>query len=124
MSSAAETVRSFINLWPEGDPDRLAGFFAEDAVYHNMPMEPIHGRQAIRDTLAGFFGMVDRIEFETLHLLADGPLVMTERVDRFISAQGTIALPVMGIFEVDNGLIRAWRDYFDLQQFTSQMSPG
>jgi limonene-1,2-epoxide hydrolase len=34
----------------------------------------------------------------------------------------TIALPVMGAFEVDDdGKITAWRDYFDMQQWTSQM---
>jgi limonene-1,2-epoxide hydrolase len=32
-------------------------------------------------------------------------------------------LPVMGVFEVNNdGKITAWRDYFDMNQFTSQMS--
>jgi len=27
----------------------------------------------------------------------------------------------MGTFEVSDGKIRAWRDYFDLNQFTSRM---
>ena len=34
----------------------------------------------------------------------------------------TIELPVMGTFEVRDGKIAAWRDYFDLNQFMSQMS--
>ena len=32
-----------------------------------------------------------------------------------------VALPVMGTFEVVNGKIRAWRDYFDMNQFQSQL---
>ena len=36
----------------------------------------------------------------------------------------TIELPVMGTFEVTaDGKISAWRDYFDLNQFMSQMAP-
>ncbi|HWM52333.1 MAG TPA: limonene-1,2-epoxide hydrolase family protein, partial [Thermoplasmata archaeon] len=30
-------------------------------------------------------------------------------------------LPVMGTFEVSDGKIRAWRDYFDMNQFTRRM---
>ncbi len=107
-----------------GDPATLASFFAEDAVYHNMPLEPIVGRAAIEETFAGFVAMAPQIRFETRHLLAEGDLVMTERVDHFTSDQGTISLPVMGAFEVRGGKIAAWRDYFDLNQFTSQMGGG
>ena len=33
-----------------------------------------------------------------------------------------IALPVMGTFDVVDGKIPAWRDYFDMYQFMSQLS--
>jgi limonene-1,2-epoxide hydrolase len=49
--------------------------------------------------------------------------VLTERLDRFTINGKQIALPVMGIFEVGaDGKLVAWRDYFDLAQFTKQMS--
>lgn len=124
MATPTEVVRKFIAAWPDGDAEKLAGFFSEDAVYHNIPLEPVQGRQAIEATFSSFFGMADQIRFETLHLLAEGELVMTERLDHFIGAQRTVSLPVMGVFEVKDGLIYAWRDYFDLNQFTSQMSGG
>jgi limonene-1,2-epoxide hydrolase len=48
--------------------------------------------------------------------------VLTERVDNFDLAGGKkLSLPVMGTFEIENGKIQAWRDYFDLATFTSQM---
>jgi limonene-1,2-epoxide hydrolase len=54
----------------------------------------------------------------------NGNVVMTERVDAFIMPDKTIELPVMGTFEVTaDGKISAWRDYFDLNQFMSQMAP-
>lgn len=124
MATPADVVREFIAAWPAGDAKKLASFFTEDAVYHNIPIEPVKGREAIEATIAGFMGMVDQIRFDTLHLLAEGPVVMTERIDHFIGADRTISLPVMGVFEVHDGLITAWRDYFDMSQFTSQMAGG
>jgi limonene-1,2-epoxide hydrolase len=122
MATPAEVVSEFIAAWPEGDAKKLASFFSEDAVYHNIPMDPIKGRESIEAAINGFLGMVEQMRFDTTHLVSEGPIVMTERVDHFVMPQRTISLPVMGIFEVHDGEITAWRDYFDLNQFTSQMT--
>lgn len=118
-----ETVQSFmagfIAAWEKGDASALGAFFAEDAVYHNGPMEPVKGREAIESTLAGFMAMGGRVDVDIPHVLADESIVMTERIDHFIRPEGTVSLPVMGIFEVCEARIIAWRDYFDLNQFTS-----
>jgi limonene-1,2-epoxide hydrolase len=116
-----ELVRRFCDTWATGDLDALMGFFAEDAVYHNIPVDPVQGVDAIRTTIEGFSGGVDRVEFEVLAIAADGGTVLTERVDTFFLPGKEIALPVMGTFEVADGRITAWRDYFDLNQFMSQM---
>ena len=122
MTTPIEIVREFCDGMPDRDAAASAAFFSDDAVYHNIPIDAVTGRDAIRDTIAMFLGMADKVWFDTLHIVADGPLVMTERVDHFIMGDRDIALPVMGIFEVnDNGKITAWRDYFDMNQFTSQM---
>jgi limonene-1,2-epoxide hydrolase len=57
-----------------------------------------------------------------LNIAANGSVVLTERVDVFKLPDKSIALPVMGAFEVTDGKIAAWRDYFDMNQFTSQMA--
>lgn len=124
MATPAQIVSEFLDAWPDKDAARLASFFSEDAVYHNIPLEPIKGRDAIAATFAGFMGMADQIRFDTLQLVAEGPVVMTERLDHFIGPERTVSLPVMGVFEVHDGAITAWRDYFDMNQFTSQMSGG
>ena len=49
--------------------------------------------------------------------------MLTERVDKFEIGGKWVAIPVMGAFELEDGKIRAWRDYFDLAQFTKQL-PG
>ena len=124
MAQPIDVVREFCALWEKGDLDAIVESFTEDAVYHNIPVAPVTGKDAIRATIAGFTGGVDTIEFRVLNISADGNVVMTERVDAFITSTVTIELPVMGTFEVKGDKIVAWRDYFDLNQFMSQMPQG
>ncbi len=64
--------------------------------------------------------MASSIEFEILHQVSEGDVVMNERVDTLVMGENTIALPVMGIFELENEKIVKWRDYFDMGQLTGQ----
>ena len=121
MAQPIDVVREFCALWEKGDLDAIVDSFTDDAVYHNIPIAPVTGKDAIRATIAGFTGGVDTIEFRVLNISADGNVVMTERIDAFIMPTVTIELPVMGTFEVKGDKIAAWRDYFDMNQFMSQL---
>lgn len=55
-------------------------------------------------------------------MVAEDSIVMTERVDHFTRGDTTISLPMMGVVEARDGVISAWRDYFDLTQFASHMA--
>jgi limonene-1,2-epoxide hydrolase len=115
-------IASFIAAWPTGDAASLGSFFAEDAVYHNVPMTPVHGRQAIVDTFAEFMGMGGQVAVDVTHMVCEGPIVMTERVDHFSRDGTTVSLPLMGVIEMHDGLITAWRDYFDMGQLAAQLN--
>jgi limonene-1,2-epoxide hydrolase len=39
---------------------------------------------------------------------------MVERVDHTRAGEKSVALPCLGVFEMQDGKIRVWRDYFDL----------
>jgi limonene-1,2-epoxide hydrolase len=108
-----EFVAAFVSAWPDRDAARVASFFSDDAVYHNIPMEPVEGRKAIEATLASFMTMGGQVRVDVGHIAAEGAIVMVERVDYFVGDQRTITLPVVGVFEVHDGKITAWRDYFD-----------
>jgi limonene-1,2-epoxide hydrolase len=117
---ADEVVTEFCKLWSSPDPDQLAGYFAEDAVYHNIPMEPVKGREAIKQFIAGFTAAFEGIDFQVHRQVSDGNLVMNERTDVMRRKDGDdIPLPVTGVFEVIDGKIAAWRDYFDMATITS-----
>jgi limonene-1,2-epoxide hydrolase len=120
--SPAEVVRRFCGLWAAGDLDAIVGAFTNDAVYHNMPIEPVVGPEAIGTFIEGFLAGVDKVTFEVRNIAAQGDVVLTERVDVFEAPGTRIELPVMGAFEVRDGRIAAWRDYFDLQTFMNALA--
>ena len=122
--SPTEVVTRFCAAWSDNDLDALMAFFTDDAVYHNIPIDPVKGIDTIRSTIEGFTQGVEKIEFRVDNIAADGDVVMTERVDVFHLPGKAIELPVMGTFEVKDGKIAAWRDYFDLKQFMDQMTAG
>ncbi|MCH1513208.1 MAG: limonene-1,2-epoxide hydrolase family protein [Acidimicrobiales bacterium] len=117
-SSPDAIIRSFCEAWSDGDIEKIMGFFDVSAVYHNIPMEPAEGLENIRGFIEGFFGMASSIHFEILHQVVAGDVVMNERVDTLTIGENTIELPVAGIFELTDGKITKWRDYFDMAQFT------
>ena len=117
--SADELITEFCKLWASPNPDELAGCFTEEAVYHNIPMEPVQGREAIKEFIGGFAAGFDGIDFNVHRQVSDGAVVMNERTDVLRRKDGgEIPLPVMGVFEVRNDRIAAWRDYFDLAAIT------
>lgn len=122
MASAPATiVRDFLGAWPRRDLDELMTFFAPDAVYHNVPVAPCVGAGAIRDTFAGFLATMPGIVLDVVNLVAESGLVMAERIDRFVMPNGhRFDLPVTGVFEVRDGKIVAFRDYFNLASFEQE----
>jgi limonene-1,2-epoxide hydrolase len=122
-SSADQLVTEFCKLWATPNAEQLASYFTEDAVYHNIPMPPVRGRTAIKDFIEGFTAAFDGIDFQIHQQIADGRLVMNERTDVLRRKDGSeIPLPVAGAFEIQDGRIAAWRDYFDMAAITSAFS--
>jgi limonene-1,2-epoxide hydrolase len=123
MANANEKiVQDFCAAWARKNIDELLGFFTADAVYHNMPLEPLKGVAAIRETINMFATPAQSIEFEMLAIASAGDVVFTERIDRFKMMGKSVELPVAGVFEVRDGKIAAWRDYFDMQTWMKQTS--
>src|SRR3989441_7440869 len=126
MESPIEVVRRFCAAWSNDvGAAELAAFFTDDAVYHNIPLAPVTGRAAIANNFATFIRPgapgIETLHLRVVNIAASGPVVMTERVDAFKLPGKSFELQVMGTFEVRDGKISAWRDYFDMNQFTSRM---
>jgi limonene-1,2-epoxide hydrolase len=79
-----------------------------------MPLEPAVGIDAIRAHMSDFMGKLDGgIRPEVHHQLAEGPLVMNERTDHFEANGQAGSPPICGVFEIEDGRIKRWRDYYD-----------
>lgn len=117
------TVAAFIAAWGKQDIEKIMGFFAENAIYHNIPLDPVQGIEAVRQTITQFVTMGSAIEFDT-HFIAEDAngVVLTERTDKFQIKEQWLELPVMGTFEFADGKITKWRDYFDIGQFQQQLA--
>jgi limonene-1,2-epoxide hydrolase len=117
-----EAVAALIAANEARDIDAILATLTDDIVYENVPMSVLTGHDEVRGFLGPFAGMSTSIEFEVLHQVEQGNIVMNERIDKFVLTDGKkIDLRVAGVFEVRDGKVAVWRDYFDLTQFNEQM---
>jgi limonene-1,2-epoxide hydrolase len=116
MSNASplETVKAFMKLMEPLDYDNAVKLIADTCEYTNMPMGTVTGPAGVRAVLEPFFAPTLENEFRVLREAAVGNTVFLERLDRHRLATGWVELPVNGVYEVENGKITVWRDYFDL----------
>ncbi|GFG76367.1 limonene-1,2-epoxide hydrolase family protein [Mycobacterium botniense] len=105
-------VEAFLNALQDEDFDAAGAALADDLVYHNVGLPTIYGRDR---TMKLFRGMQGRVRFEVkIHrIAADESAVLTERTDALIFGPLRIQFWVCGVFEVHDGRITLWRDYFD-----------
>ena len=122
MSENERTIREFVESWSKLDAEELASYFTEDGTYHNIPSTAVHGRDNIQQFITGFIRTWESTDWEIVSLLAQGDIVMVERLDKTIVAGSPVNLPCFGYFELENGKIKIWRDYFDLSTYTSALT--
>ncbi|MDP7724635.1 limonene-1,2-epoxide hydrolase family protein [Mycobacterium sp. TY814] len=114
-------VRDFLGSWESRDLDTICSGFAQDAVYHNVPVQPIEGIDGIRAAFQGFLDAFSAAKLDIVSLASAPGLVLAERIDYFTMNDGRkVVLPVTGVFEVKGGRITRFSDYFDLADFESQ----
>ena len=114
-STPKQIVLDFIKAWEKGEWDRFPEFLTEDVVFHMVPLPPAIG---IKDATEEFVKMdvLGTVDIRVLKIVAEGDVVFTERIDALILPDRVGELPVASITELKNGMIYAWRDYFDLKQ--------
>ena len=113
-------VRKLCEQWHVMTLDEYRDCMTPDCLYINIPspdrrrIGPDEAHQALspwRDRC--------RITLEVIHILGDESVVLTERLERFVAFDGSgpvIDLYVMGAFEMRDGKIASWRDYFEKSQ--------
>lgn len=113
-------IELFVERMNALDWDGVYALMSDDIVYHNMPFPPLEGLDAVK----GFFSAVGNIsesDWTIDNIACQGDVVLTERLDNFVLDGAGVSLPVMGIFELRDGKICKWREYFDLKTFEDQL---
>jgi limonene-1,2-epoxide hydrolase len=122
MSTPEQVVQEFCAAFSAKDVDTIGKLLADDVVYHNVGMAPAVGKEASLATIQGFLDMSEKMDFQIHRIATNGDTVLTERTDTFTINGAQAPIPVMGTFDLKDGLIVAWRDYFDLGITTKMMS--
>ncbi|MBI5940595.1 MAG: nuclear transport factor 2 family protein [Caulobacterales bacterium] len=121
MTTNEQVVRDFIAAWTRLDVEELVQYFCEDGVYHNMPMKPVTGHDALRPFISAFLKDWASTEWDVLGLASAGDTVFAERLDRTVVGGKPVNLPCCGVFEMRDGRIKVWRDYFDMGTYVAAL---
>ena len=112
--TSLRVARAMIDAWRSLDWDRVVDTFAQDGILQIVPLEPYTGRAAIKAHLDQIASGIEKLDFSIKHLNAIGHTVLFERVDEFIYKGRAASVPVVGVMEVSDGRVKAWREYMDL----------
>src|SRR5215813_8284592 len=109
------TIETWVERFNAGDAAGISALYAEDAVNHQIPLEPVVGRTAIeefhRETFAG-----GSLTCTPINLVVDGEWAALEWVD-------PDGFRGCGFFQVVDGMIVHQRGYWDSMQLNT-LHPG
>lgn len=122
MNDNEKIIRDFIAAWSRLNVDEIVSYFAEDGVYHNMPTQPVKGHANLRNFISAFLKSWTKTDWDVLNIVSQGNVVLAERLDRtIVGGSKKVDLPCCGVFEMANGKIKVWRDYFDMATYTKPL---
>jgi limonene-1,2-epoxide hydrolase len=119
----AHTVEVFLAALQDQDIDAAGVVLDEHLVYQNVGFPTIRGRARAMKLFRGMEGRAG-FEVKTHRIAVNGSTVLTERTDALVFGRVRLQFWVCGVFEVTNGRITLWRDYFDMFDFTKALGRG
>ncbi|HWY91199.1 MAG TPA: limonene-1,2-epoxide hydrolase family protein [Solirubrobacteraceae bacterium] len=112
-SPPTAVVEQFLDRLRAIDSDGAANLLAVDVHYENKGLPTIHGRERVRRLFEAMSRVGTGFEVYVHLISADGSSVLTERTDVLKWGRLRIQFWVCGRFDVRDGEIVVWRDYFD-----------
>jgi limonene-1,2-epoxide hydrolase len=122
--SAVDVVRSFLAALADDDVTGAVALIDDDIVYENVGLPTIRGKRRFERGFQSFQRY--RLGFDVrIHRIAEeNGAVLTERTDAIYLGGYRSQFWVCGTFEVRDGRITLWRDYFDFWAVTRAMVRG
>jgi limonene-1,2-epoxide hydrolase len=123
-SSSIEVVEAFLRSLERFDIDRASELLHPDVTYQNVPLPPAKGKAATVKQLRFLEKRCSGFQARIHNIAADGDVVLTERTDVIEVGRFRPEFWVCGTFEVRDGQVVFWRDYFDYADVTVAMVKG
>lgn len=118
------TVQKFLFALRGPDLDTASALLDEQLVYQNVGMPTIRGRDRAIKLFKGMERPGLGFDVAIHRAAADGATVLNERTDALIIGPVRLQFWVCGVFEVHDGRITLWRDYFDMFDMTKALLRG
>ena len=97
------------------DPDRFVTNLTPDAVFRFGNADPVVGRAAVRDAIAGFFTTIDGLTHRILETWEDGDPVIARIDVEYRRKDGkAVTVPNVDVLRYDGDLVRDWQIYIDV----------
>jgi limonene-1,2-epoxide hydrolase len=105
-------VREFLAAWERRDTEHIMAHWTDDGGYHAVSLPPILGKDAFRAFVASF-ETVPGGRLEIHRQVSSDDVVMNERTDHLTFDGRKLVVPICAVFEIRDGRVAAWREYFD-----------
>ena len=107
-----------------GDLDEAVALLAVDVRYENVGLPTVRGRERVRSLFGRAYEGGAGFDVVIHTICADGASVLTERTDILKFRKLHVQLWVCGRFDVRDGQVVLWRDYFDFVDFSKGLLRG
>lgn len=114
-------VEAFLRALEDLDVDAAMALCHPEVTYQNVPLPPARGAKATERQLRLLERYASGFRAITHNIAANGDVVLTERTDVIEIGRFKPAFWVCGTFQVRDGLIVSWKDYFDYADVTVAM---
>jgi limonene-1,2-epoxide hydrolase len=113
-------VTAFLHAMAAGDMTTAVDLVDEDLVYENVSLPTIRGKSRFSVGAQKFAERGLGFDVQIHRIAENGTSVLTERTDAIlVGGRYRTQFWVCGVFEVVDGRITLWRDYFDWQNVTT-----
>lgn len=113
ITDPASLVEGFLSALQDEDFETADALLADDVVWQNVGLPTIRGRERVMKLFRRGEGR-SAFEVKVHRIASEGGSVLTERTDALILGPLRFQFWVCGVFEVRDGRITLWRDYFDM----------
>jgi limonene-1,2-epoxide hydrolase len=118
-----EVADKMVQAWNEINLDGVIDLFSEDATFQSMMLEPMVGREVIRERWGPMFAGLEKLELQIRNRGVIGDVVVLERIDVFDYNGKHGEVPVVAVLEIADGKVTEWREYYDHKSLVASMTP-